>query len=93
MRCPCCGCEIDPEPAVSVGDLRDYCRQHGLPIFPGGRVSELVAAELLGKASGTLKNWRCTHGPAQLPYVRSGGGRGRISYRLADLADFLRLES
>jgi hypothetical protein len=92
MRCPYCGREIKIQdtyenPGEMVDQLKTWCRENSRPVFPGDRVDEPTAAKILGRCPGTLKNWRCQSCP--LPFVRSGAGRGRISYRLKDLAEHL----
>lgn len=84
--CPHCG---QPMPLSRVEAVearviawRAWCRDNGRWISPvDDRVSEASAAELLGRTSFTLRNWRSAGRP--LPFVRI---RGRISYRLRDLA-------
>lgn len=45
------------------------------------------AAVLLGVRPGTLRNWRVTgNGPE---FIRYGGPRGRVVYRLEDIQAFL----
>jgi hypothetical protein len=93
MRCPYCGRIIktdgnhEKDPGEMVESLKTWCREHSKPVFPGDRVNEETAAALLGRCPGTLKNWRTQHCP--VPFVRSGAGRGRISYRLKDIAEHL----
>lgn len=61
-----------------------------LPISADMRVTEEVAAELLGYSSGHLKNMR-TEGRGPTAY-RCGVGKGsRVSYRLHDLAKWVEL--
>jgi hypothetical protein len=87
-RCPHCGFLLpEQRPAVEVEDLRRFCRDRNLVIFAGERVTEETAAAILGRQSSTLRNWRCEGAP--LRFSRSGQGRGRIYYYLADLAQFL----
>ena len=86
--CPHCGALLDDdEPPCIVDQLKQACAEKDWPVFPGDRVSELVAAQLLGRALGTLRNWRS--GSRPLAFVRNGSGRGRVSYKLSDLAKFL----
>ncbi len=60
------------------------CQERGHCVSGDGRVPETVAAELLGVAFGTMRNWRTAlAGP---PYFRI---RGRIYYRIVDLALFV----
>lgn len=83
-RCPHCGYSFDEQPVVSVETLRQQCKDSRWPIFTGDRVNESTAAQLLGVAPGTLRNWRSSgRGP---DWVRSGGSRGTVSYKLEDLA-------
>lgn len=56
----------------------------GETITGDGRVSEVVAARLLGHHPDTLRNWRdAGEGP---PYYKPAG---RITYALRDLASFV----
>jgi len=86
-KCPKCGDE-HISASVSIDDktaeLQEACQREGIRGTLDGRVSEEVAASVLGKAPGTLKNWRQAHRP--LKYRRSGG---RIQYSLRELAMFL----
>lgn len=79
--CPRCGYNLAGDP---VEELRAECERAGLVVFAGDRVTEATAAHLLGRSPATLRNWRSGAGP--LPAVRTGAGRGRVSYRLVDLA-------
>ena len=89
-RCPTCGQIMDPGPAVSVEKLRMWCAERGFPVFPMDRVGEQAAAAILGKCEKTLRNLRyCGSG---IPFCRSGGGRGRVSYFLRDLSEILKAE-
>ena len=85
--CPFCGRPLDREAGVSVESLRAWCRERSYPVFVGDRVSESVAAELLNRSICTLRNWRSMGGP--LRALRSGSGRGRVVYSLADIAEHL----
>jgi len=86
-RCPHCGKLVDAQPDDLIEQLRQWCRANGHPVFPGDRVSESTAAAILGRAPATLRNWRIQGGP--IAAQRTGAGRGRISYRLSDLAEHL----
>lgn len=68
--------------------MRAWCRARGHTLRGfDERVHEPVAADLLGYSSETLRGWRQSgDGPK---HVRV---RGRISYRLADLAEWLAAE-
>lgn len=83
--CPHCGQPMPTSRAeaieAQVTTWRAWCRQNGRWVSPDDRVNEATAAELLGRTSFTLRNWRSAGQP--LPFVRV---RGRISYRLRDLA-------
>jgi hypothetical protein len=80
--CPACGHTFDPAPAVDpVRALELVCRERGFLVTPDGRVREDVAAQLLGLAAGTLRNW--SYGETRLPYVRVARRR---TYRLTDIA-------
>lgn len=68
-----------------------YCRERGYHVLPDGRVSEGVAAELLGIAEGTLANWR--YAGTAPKAIRMGSRGSRWSYRLLDLAEFLECRS
>jgi hypothetical protein len=90
-RCPHCGRPLpEQRPAVVVDEPRRFCRERNLVIFAGDRVDENGASTILGKANGTLRNWRAQALP--LPFSRTGAGRGRVFYRLQDLADFMSRE-
>lgn len=81
--CPNCGHRIAP--AVPEQSLERLCRDRGLPVTVDGRVSENVAAEILGRSPDTLRNW--SYADAPLPFVKV---RGRRTYRLDDIAEMLR---
>lgn len=74
--------------AASGRSLEAAARQAGMVVTGDGRVSENAAGELLGLAPGTLRNWRSERdGP---PSYQIGVGSGsRVSYRLAELAEWL----
>lgn len=78
--CLCCG-QLLPGDRVTAEQLAEACRRAGLRVTPDGRISEAAAADLLGLAPGTVRNWRSQHRP--LAYVRIGG---RVTYRLETLA-------
>ena len=85
--CPCCGNPIlapDPRPAVSVDEIKAFCRENRIPIYAGDRIPAEGAALVLGVTIGTLKNRRSLGlGP---PHVRTSRSR-RVTYRLSDLAE------
>ena len=69
--------------AYVEGMLLEAVREAGEPLTGDLRVGEQAAAQLLGVAVKTLRNWRAQlEGPR---YYRAG----RISYRLRDLAEFI----
>ena len=76
--------DTDPVAAL-VAQFEALCRERGYWISIDGRVSEDVAAELLDRAAGTLRNWRANAGTS-VPFFRH---RGRVTYRLHDLAKHL----
>ena len=85
--CPNCGHHFiarAQEPLTPAQELERACRERGLPVTIDGRVSEQVAAELLGRAVGTLQNWAYQDQP--LPFVKVRGSR---TYRLSDIAEML----
>jgi len=84
-RCPHCGGLLsEPSAAVSVDQLRRWCQQKGHHVFAGDRVKPEAAAEILDISIQTLRNQRSLgNGPR---YIRAG--RGRTTYRLADLAEY-----
>jgi hypothetical protein len=80
-RCPHCGQALSPSPALTVDDLRDWCRSRGHVVYPIDRVKPATAAELLGISVNTLRNRRSMgEGPL---FVRTG--RNRITYQLHEL--------
>ena len=84
--CPNCGQPMPLSRAavveVRVAAWRTWCRENGRWVSPADdRVDESTAAELLGVSPFTMRNWRSARQP--LSFVRV---RGRISYRLRDLA-------
>lgn len=85
--CPHCGGtgRAPARPGV-VEQLRQWCAQNGHHLSPDGSVFEHVAAEILGRSPGTLRNWRSAG--SSLPYQRHGR-TGRVRYRITDLAAML----
>lgn len=82
--CPCCGGTGSAPAADHVAELREWCAVRNHVVLPGDRVSEHVAAEILGRAPGTLRNWASAARP--LPFTTI---RGRRTYQLMDLAEML----
>jgi 3',5'-cyclic AMP phosphodiesterase CpdA len=77
-----------PDPvAAKLDELKTACRELAIFVTWDGFVSEAGAAQLLGKAAHTLKNWRDQHRP--LTFRRNGG---RIQYDLDEIARFLLAE-
>jgi len=64
--------------------FRQWLKQNQMPVTPDERVNAQTAAQLLGVSEGHLRNLRSAHGgPAHIK------ARGRVSYRLHDLAQWL----
>ena len=88
--CPTCGravAPVDDTPdrlAALVEALRLRIAERGLRSSADDMVPEAVAGELLGKAPGTLRNWRA--GARPLEFIRRGG---QVLYPLAALAAWL----
>src|SRR4029450_6372250 len=88
--CPRCGYRLaqgnglDAAVVDLVAQLERACRERDYWISADGRVSEFVAAQLLGRTSVTLRRWRVNGAP--LPFYRNAG---RITYRLREIAEFL----
>lgn len=53
--------------------------------FQTDRMSPQQAAEFLGVAVSTLRNWRHT-GKEQIPFVKTGA---KVAYRRSDLAEYV----
>ena len=84
--CPHCngtGYVSEAEPVEITADLERACVERGIWVSPDGRVREADAADLIGMAAKTLRNWRYVD--RRLPFVTRSG---RPLYALADLADF-----
>ncbi|MCH9829067.1 MAG: hypothetical protein K0U79_15140 [Gammaproteobacteria bacterium] len=87
-RCPHCGGFLPAADPVEdmTASLRSHCRDAGITVYPGDRVSEAAAASLLGMARGTLENRRLA---GTGPTVTRFGIRGsRWAYSLRALAEF-----
>ncbi len=67
--------------------LERAARDHGYAVTVDQHVDARCAALLLGRAAGTLRNWRS--GEMPLRFRRLGGRRGRVQYSLRALAQFL----
>ena len=89
--CPDCGCRFredaafDRQVATLVAEWEQRCaaRSH---LMPGGRVSESVAAELLGQRKLHLAHLRTSgKGP---PITRTPADRGHFSYDMHELAEW-----
>lgn len=85
--CKCCDGTGYAPATDPVAELRRWCAENGHAVAADGAVYEHVAAAILDRSPGTLRNWRA-RGGAQLPFYRHGR-TGRVRYRLADLADAL----
>lgn len=73
--------------AATQKALEESCRESSVWVSADGRVSELVAAGLLGYAPATLKNRRC-EGTAP-PHYQIGGNGSKVTYALHDLSTYL----
>jgi hypothetical protein len=89
--CPSCGCRFrenatfDQQVADLVAEWEQHCARRG-HLMPGGRVSESVAAELLGQRKEFLSQLRRSgKGP---PIIRAPAGRGHFSYDMGELAEW-----
>jgi hypothetical protein len=91
FACPRCGNHLTTA-ADEIGELivamRRWCADNDRWISFDGRVNEAEAAELIGRDPATLRNWRASNA-SPVPFVRSGSGRGRVTYLLLDLATHL----
>ncbi len=78
---PMIGAEIE----VLKSALMSACQAIKTPVTADGMVRSRDAAELVGVAPGTLKNWRngASSGCTELPYVVRGK---TVLYRLTDIA-------
>lgn len=89
--CPTCGQPLPGDNTLEI--LRAVCHERNLPLFPAERCREDVAAILIGRSVGTLRNWRSLSnelgGEVGPKFYRSGMGRGRVYYSLQTIADFL----
>ena len=87
LICPTCGQPLpdaDPVGALAA-QFEELCRERGHWISIDGRVTEPVAAELLERAPGTLRNWRSYGGASVRHYFH----HGRITYALRDIAEYV----
>lgn len=85
-RCPCCHQPLpigDTELLNPVEQLERACVDRGYLVTPDQRVTEAVAAELLGRSARTLEDWAREE---RIPVVRV---HRRRTYRLADIAAIL----
>lgn len=88
--CPCCHgtgySQSVPEAEIEAigAGLRAACKAAGRKVTGDGQVSEATAAMLVGRAPGTMRNWRALHRP--IPFCRRGG---RISYAIIDIARWM----
>ena len=92
--CPTCGQRLPTDqaaPADRVGQLRDWCVANGHHVGADDSVYEHVAALILDRSPGTLKNWRSSGAGSALPFYRHGR-TGRVRYRLTDLAELLAVQ-
>lgn len=86
-NCPCCRClpddDLDQQLAARVAAWKMYCEEHGHPIR-GGRVAEIVAAELLGLKPKTLAGKRKSGNGPRVAHIPVNGSQ--YSYDLEELA-------
>src|SRR5258707_984637 len=85
--CPHCGQPLPShcdDEAAMIEKIRAACATLGITILWNDTVSEVDAAQLLGRSPFTLRNWRAAGAP--LPYTRSGN---RVRYCLSDIATFM----
>lgn len=68
---------------MTVDDLREQIRRHGLSVGPDDTVGELAAALLVGRSPKTLRNWRSIGAGPEHETT------GRARYRLEALWLFL----
>ena len=76
------GSDAPDRRAALVDALRLRIAERGLRSSADDMVSEPIAGELLGKAPGTLRNWRA--GTRPLDFIRRGG---QVLYPLAAWLD------
>lgn len=76
------GLAVDHEVDGEVEALRRECRERAIEILPGDRVSMRDAARLLGRAYGTLKNWRYRESDT----LRGENMLGRVTFALVEIA-------
>lgn len=92
--CPHCGqplpAPVDPV-AERVDQLRRWCADTGHWVSPDGRVREETLAAILGVCVEHVRNLR--YGSRLIPYHRTGGGRGRITYSLQTIAEHIERSS
>ena len=86
--CPHCGGTVSA-PDDDVAALRAAVREMGGTILPGDRVREDVAARLVGRKTRSVRGWRNGLAPDEAPLRFRKDGRGRITYRLEDIANWL----
>lgn len=83
--CPNCGQVLPRDPVDEMLErLREACQVRGLFVTWDDHVTERIAAELLGREMGTLRNWRSQHRPLKFRKLN-----GRIEYPLSELARML----
>ena len=87
--CPQCRCrfhdddDLDRQLAAQIARWKVYCDEHGHPIR-GGRVAEIVAAELLGIQPTTVAGRRKSGNGPRFAHIPLNGSR--YSYDLEELA-------
>lgn len=89
--CPQCRCrftddaELDAQLAARVAAWTAQCQERGWPVKQG-RVSESVAAELLGMPKRTLAGWRISQPDRAPRHERIPVASSQYSYDLEELA-------
>lgn len=68
--------------------LSNFCKESGIIVDWSGSISEENAAELLNRDVRTIQNWRYGHQPIRFQKLR-----GRVRYKLTDLAEFIIAEA
>lgn len=89
--CPNCqykfrdSADLEQRVAELVAEWEQRCAQRG-HMMPSGRVSESVAAELLGQRKLWIANLRNADKGPRIIYAPAG--RGHFSYNMRDLAEW-----
>jgi hypothetical protein len=81
--------DIESRTSVVAAMLRSHAIELGVPITGDGRVSEEIAAALIGVSVATLADWRRSNEAP--PHYRLPINGCRVSYRIHDLATFIEI--